>query len=155
MGFLNLTKEMTTDSRWGWSGRHPRRLRRKNLGFPAGRAAGQGVGYPPAHAAGECPISPPSEMACTHRDGFLIFFIPYLFLTSFFFQFFPFLLFFNLKNIFFLFFFFFFYAATHPTTLPDTPHPACARLWSVTGSPLKKLICQATMSSLGSGVLVQ
>ena len=27
--------------------------------------------------------------------------------------------------------------------------------WSVTGSPLKKLICQATMSSLGSGVLVQ
>jgi hypothetical protein len=27
--------------------------------------------------------------------------------------------------------------------------------WSVTGSPLKKLTCQATMSSVGCGVEVQ
>ena len=116
MGFLNLTKEMTTDSRWGMEV-GIRRLRRKNLWLPAGRAAGRGLGYPPAHAAGERVLSRPRRkwLLLTVMDngdtpGYL--------------------------------------ARTHHIRrVPD--------FWSVTGSPLKKLICQATMSSLGSGVLVQ
>lgn len=53
MGFLNLTKEMTTDSRWGMEVGIQGGYDAKTFGFPAGRAAGRGLGYPPAHAAGE------------------------------------------------------------------------------------------------------
>jgi hypothetical protein len=116
MGFLNLTKEMTTDSRWRWKSASKAVTTQKPLAFLQDEPRVGGSDTLRHMQRANVSISPRRKwLLLTVMDS-----------------------------------------GDTPDYLARTHHiRRVPDFWSVTGSPLKKLICQATMSSLGSGVLVQ
>lgn len=69
MGFLNLTKEMTTDSRWRWKSASKAVTTQKPLAFLQDEPRVGGSDTLRHMQRANVSISPPSEMASTHRDG--------------------------------------------------------------------------------------